>query len=607
MKWITNITINNFRAFKGPYTPITIPSNHHVLIYGENGSGKTSLFHALNDFFQSSADSKKPFDTNYFETLAGNSTGSIELLITDIDANGVITTLPPSIFGNPDTLSNHRTLDFQLANKVKGFLDYRKVLHTHFEIDKTPDGRPNLFDLLIEQLLADHLIGRAGGGVATYPLGEEWKRICDPIYTLDRRYADHNDAINELPVFGSLYQQLLLGIFTEFRRLISSYFDPKLDIGVALSQLEMDYEKWDIKRELFLDIKYAGQPIPSYDTFLNEARLSAIGISLYLAALKTYPKVSDLRVLYLDDVFIGLDTNNRIPLLKILKNEFIDDGFQLFLSTYDRQWYETARAWLDAEKVKTHCIELYANDDDANPLTPDVPIVVSPGGTYFDKAKQHFDAKDYPAAANYLRKACEFELKRILPTHQTVRVKHETDEIVRIDKLETLIDNFNVFMAKNHLSGVPFVHFKTYRKIVFNPLSHDDLETPHYKQEILDGFRIVTELQKIRVKNIASASDSTLRPMKLGVKDIPTLTMIHYEIVVLENLQIIQQGSGAIQLTVVDCQMSTNGDKKEFPSLNSALDQLWKDRGYSGVADYQLFYSNISVTGRKKLTDLMSF
>lgn len=606
MKWITSITVDNFRAFKGPYTPITITSNHHVLIYGENGSGKTSLFHALNDFFLSSADSTKPFDTNYFETLAGNSTGSIELLITEIDANGVVTTLPPSIFGNPDTRSNHRTLEFQLANKVKGFLDYRKVLHTHFEIDKTPDGRPNLFDLLIEQLLADHLIGRAGGGVATYPLGEEWKRICDPIYTLDRRYADHNDAINELPVFGSLYQQLLLEIFTEFRRLISTYFDPKLDIGVALSQLEMDYEKWDIKRELFLDIKYAGQPIPSYDTFLNEARLSAIGISLYLAALKTYPKVSDLRVLYLDDVFIGLDTNNRIPLLKILKNEFIDDGFQLFLSTYDRQWYETARAWLDAENVKTKCIELYADDDDRNPVTPDVPIVIDPSDGYFEKAKKQFAAKDYPAAANFLRKACESELKRILPVHFRLYFDEKTEEIKDIWNLGTLTSHFMQFAAKNSLNLVPFQHFSTFRKVILNALSHDDILAPHYKTEIQDAIALVLQLRSIKTKEIVLAKNSPRHPLKLNMKEQLSETRHSYEIILLENLQIIQQGASPVQLSVAKCEVALDGSYRQFESIHAALDQIWSENGYVGSTDYPRFYAVIKINASKKLIDVMT-
>lgn len=49
-KHIKRLTLNNFRAFPGP--------NHHfelkgknLLIYGENGAGKSSVFIALQEFF----------------------------------------------------------------------------------------------------------------------------------------------------------------------------------------------------------------------------------------------------------------------------------------------------------------------------------------------------------------------------------------------------------------------------------------------------------------------------------------------------------------------------------------------------------------------------
>lgn len=344
MRWITGITLNNYRAFKGPYAAISIPANHHLLIYGENGSGKSSIYKAVKDFFQSSINPETHFDVNLFSKSAGNDSGSILLRITELDANKNVTATNDFTFGKPDTQSNHRIQPIQLANKVKGFLDYKRMLQTHF-VD-TPEGQnPNLFPLVVEDLLADHLIKKTtGGGVADFELYTEWKRISEPILTLDGRYRAYKKALAELPLFEQALRILLVQVFTEFQRLIQEYFDPKLDIDVTLSQMNFDWKKRSIDRELYLKIKYAGTPIPSYQTFLNEARLSALALSIYLAALKTYPPAtSDLKVLYLDDVFIGLDTSNRIPLLEILKDEFINQDFQIFISTYDRQWFELAR------------------------------------------------------------------------------------------------------------------------------------------------------------------------------------------------------------------------------------------------------------------------
>ena len=260
-----------------------------------------------------------------------NAPGSIEIKIAELDENGKVVSNNPFRFAKPDEQSTHRIQPIKLANKVKGFLDYKRMLRTHF-IPTKPGKNPNLFPLVIEDLLSDHLIHRVDGGVTTYPLGSEWKRYRETIYKLDKRYKEFNRIHDEMPTFEQLLRQLLINVFTEFRRLISEYFDPKLEIDVSLSQLECIPRRWRIKQELFFNIKYAGAEITEYHLFLNEARLSALALCLYLAAIKTYPpEASDLKIIYLDDVFIGLDTSNRIPLLKIINKEFINEGFQIFI------------------------------------------------------------------------------------------------------------------------------------------------------------------------------------------------------------------------------------------------------------------------------------
>ena len=46
MKRITNIKFRNYRAFYGEYE-LKIPKGENLLIYGENGSGKTALLDAF--------------------------------------------------------------------------------------------------------------------------------------------------------------------------------------------------------------------------------------------------------------------------------------------------------------------------------------------------------------------------------------------------------------------------------------------------------------------------------------------------------------------------------------------------------------------------------
>lgn len=504
MRWITGITLNNYRAFKGLYATISIPLNHHMFIYGENGSGKSSIYNAVRDFFQSSANTAKSFDVNLFSKSDGNDTGSIQLHITELDPNKKVTAENNFIFGKPDTQSNHRIPIIQLANKVKGFLDYKRMLQTHF-VD-TPDGQPpNLFPLVVEDLLADHLIKKTtGGGVADFELYTEWRRISEPILKFDRRYSAHKKALSELPLFEEALRQLLIQVFTEFKRLIQKYFDSKLDINVKLSQMIFDRKKKSIAQELYLDIKYAGVSIPSYQTFLNEARLSALALCIYFAALKTYPTIaSDLKVLYLDDVFIGLDTSNRIPLLEILRDEFIKQDFQIFISTYDRQWFELARQWFDNNGCKFKSQELYI-EDDGNPTTPEYPVV-QPSEGNLKKAEAYFKAKDYPATGNYLRKECEAIIKNLLP--DTYRIGNGGESIT---ELEELIQQLNRLYEDSNIAKPQALieALKIYRKALLNPSSHDDLKSPIYRREIQDAFNLVRQLQSLPKLNIRKVLDA---------------------------------------------------------------------------------------------------
>ena len=52
MKKITKIEIENSRAYYDRLT-FSMEKGENVLLYGENGSGKTSLYKSLNDFIQS--------------------------------------------------------------------------------------------------------------------------------------------------------------------------------------------------------------------------------------------------------------------------------------------------------------------------------------------------------------------------------------------------------------------------------------------------------------------------------------------------------------------------------------------------------------------------
>ena len=77
---ITEIKLNNYRAFYGEHTISLDKDGKNLMVYGENGSGKSSLFTALQNFFLSSVQ-KVNVEENIFVPVSKKNTASIQRLV----------------------------------------------------------------------------------------------------------------------------------------------------------------------------------------------------------------------------------------------------------------------------------------------------------------------------------------------------------------------------------------------------------------------------------------------------------------------------------------------------------------------------------------------
>ena len=174
----------------------------------------------------------------------------------------------------------------------------------------------------------------------------------------------------------------------------------ELDLEYHEPKFNNDINKYE-PPQILLKVSFLGSTRPKHHQFLNEGKLSAIALAVCFAALLLQP-VSDMKILVLDDVLIGLDMSNRLPLFRILKDYFSD--YQIFLMTYDKAWYEIVKQQTEKEEWEYAEFGLSPIDE------YEMPVYMK-NKANLDKAKEYLNANDYKACAIYLRTIFEMILR----------------------------------------------------------------------------------------------------------------------------------------------------------------------------------------------------
>jgi hypothetical protein len=586
LKRITKIEIENFRAFFGSYK-LDLPRGESLLLYGENGSGKSSFYKALYYFFNTAIWNDHSFEVNNYVADA-TPQGKIDLTFADVVlATGLPDAATARLFSFGNVASTHKTEPFiQNAARIKGFLEYKHLLQVY--LNQGPN--PNLFVLIVEELLRDHI---PPGG--TKGIGEEWLETENLLHGLDRRYNDHKRAYANLVPFHSKLDTFLRRLFFRVNLLLLKYFKMNLRVAYALPVITFDYRHWiwDSNKELKLQLKVNGVLLSDHTEYLNEARLSALAICIYLASLLENPTAFDYKVLFLDDVFIGLDSGNRIPIARILKEEFKD--YQIFITTYDRNWFELAQRFF-----KTHApekwtwAELYSAKHKVGSLTFEVPVLI-PYEENYDRAVfylHHKTKPDYPAAANFFRKSAEEILKSNLPEHE---IRDDNYALIETYKLGALVNSGLHFLSKIGVAKSLLLELQNALPSLLHPLSHYELSAQVYKVELEEIQRLLPKLDK-QLKDLKATYRVFIpqgRMLKLNFTISATQTG-HYEIYSKETIYALRNAGGIVTLSAGGCHCKTcytmNGTTKvpgrdfgnneaiaQYTSVQDGYDKIYND------------------------------
>lgn len=525
MKRITSIEFAHFKAFygEGAHNKILIPQGKNVWIYGENGSGKSSIYEGLKQFFYSLKDSSLTASKNIHSTAEEEA--AVKVTFTN-EANESEEKVFPHSESTPYLAK---------AALLNSFFSYRELLKTYL-IDKTK---------FVEQftiLMVEEILGNTTNGITGKFFKKEWD---DLFRSGPHKTTKERELVNFVKGLEREIQRINL-ILNE----LLFYFDPNLYVEIQHEDGYVEYgytpkagkEVLYPEYQIWLNVKLFGKTLPaeneSHLTILNEARLSSLALAIYLASLiNTTQSNFAYKILFLDDIFIGLDMSNRLPLLAILndfrKPVFVQlvgedenviekikenngekeyeiepffNGYQIFMTTYDRNWYEVAKGYVGNN---WHTVEMYAHFDEAQGF--EVPFIM-PSEGYYEKALAYFkknkDYKDYPAAANYLRKECEQQFKRILYGNYLLKNgKNGTTELR--EELNDLKTSFDKLLKDLGLNSVVYTNFGIVSKSVLNPLSHDNLQKPIYKKELQEAFELIDKLRSLK-KEVFLRKDASI-------------------------------------------------------------------------------------------------
>jgi energy-coupling factor transporter ATP-binding protein EcfA2 len=477
---IQTIEITDYKAFLGTHR-INV-GGKNLFIYGENGSGKSSLYYALKDFFQSSMEEidLAPLENLFVPAGKGGKTA-------------IRVTFKPNHLGHnrkkayrldPSTNDTRTAGDTSIrdGNRLKSFLTYKHLLAIH-HLKK--DDEINLFDLLVKGVLKHFRYSLTAGK----ELGALWADVEDTVsrttgkeYPINKKRSDVNAAIKTFnEAFGELFKPESPEYILKHARPFLDYFGHNVELALHFGQVRPTDDYQGVEgNQVRVELRYAGKRIEKPHLFLNEARLSAIAISIYLGMIKRHVQGIPCKVLFLDDIFIGLDIANRLPLLKILEKEFPE--YQIFITTYDKPWFEYAKSFLEG-KSEWKTMEFYVSSSYEG---FEVPVIFD-NQNLLTKARKHLEQNDYKAAAVYVRTAFEKIIR-----HYCEKKKKAVVFKSKLNKYTTE-DFWNVM--KEDIDPDLKAKIETYRSLVLNPFCHYNTERHEIRTELEKTIQMVTKLK----------------------------------------------------------------------------------------------------------------
>lgn len=525
MTWkINKIEIRNFKFFHEPF--ILRLGGKNLLLYGENGCGKSSIYWSFYTHYQAclktAAQAGKYFDATNTENLRNRYTSPREesglaVEFVEAESNSTHSYEDSSIncYINDEGSLNfmNRTL------KASDFMNY-KFLTSIFDFRNSQDN--NVFPIFEKEIfqylpLTRRLFASSFPAMPSNSAEEFWREIKTNIGLIPRSNSgrflvsndEHKRVEAQIDEFNEILEAALMELVATANNIISDQFGLEVELHIRYERASFNdfvYAGGKERNQKLINPKIIlnatmtnphivdGTPIEHPRSFFNEAKLTQMALSLRLAILDLKPSAGATynSTVFFDDLLISLDMACRRKVIDVMLGYSVNRQFVVM--THDRNFFYLFKSAIERRgDGNWKYVEMYAPEVNGVPK----PCAIENLG-YLVKARHFLDKLEIPAAVNYLRKACEYELKRILP--ENLRISDA--ETGRPLTLNGLIHNF-VELAHKH-KGFPNIvnSFTDDRKLLMNPFSHDDMHCQAYRMEIETLISQLKDLEGVNVKMI---------------------------------------------------------------------------------------------------------
>lgn len=512
MPAINRIHICGFKAFPNDFELQLEGKN--LLMYGENGSGKSSIYYALHCMFQ--APLKPDAGKKYFDPASEQHLKNLNNLDADskiwIDFDG----RHPFIY-NIDKEGYQFTLlggKHPLPAQINGCFVNHQFLFHFFNFRNSQ--RINLFPVFIKDILPFCKDDNTG-----LHIGEMYDEITASIIKKGRHI--HPDYISNIEYFNKAVKKVVedINIYASDRynesfkdeddnelvirlRYDSNFDKPEDDTNEYWLKydniIELVKENGEIKErkssykklnEPFIGLEISEKmpdgnlrKIVKPHTYFNEAKLTAIALAVRFALLNI-EKPADGRFLALDDMLISLDMSNRAKVVDFLLK--ISDKYKIYLFTHDKMFFEYFKRKTKKNQDAWVYKEIYMDYD----KTP----YIRNSEDYLGQAEHYIKQHEYEIAGNFLRKEAEAFCKDFLP-----KKKQLTGDFAHLD-LNGLIMNCKDYAAESGVIDISiFNELDEHRKFILNPSSHDSYDVAKYGHEVKRCLQTLRKLREIIIK-----------------------------------------------------------------------------------------------------------